>query len=616
MNDGWKKDLGKISKQINGDAQSDISLTDAIASITALPLPTYIKDKIMDDRLVIQNLVSSVERLQHRSENTGYYIQEMRDFDETVDLGEIESIHRDVESDLEEIKSKMELLRQELVRCNEEGISAEGKNRPILIAELMNIIRPQIFALGGDAMNVTLALDEAKAQERNIDRIMDERHQLLDQEDQRKFEIVDDFKSRNADVMELLESDLLPLCSMDEEVEAVRDGMERFSIVSRTFDTFEVSELTSFINELSRSINEIRIAVRKKENYLNRLLDYSGRLEDARGLLDKVQKIAGDPRFLSMLSGDKRAQFHELRKTLMDFVVLLDANAANEVEARKCASKSDDYIDDVLGRLESLNNTVKWAGTSDEPGIKNYWDLYNACLALWNNPPFCVEKDSDRSLNRKKFYSIWCGPADNRAPILMRDGDEVKFPQCARLNDPLEMTSLPVPSSIQNSMLDISDGEFCTRDGAKLPQDLSGYVKNAFHLILTGDQILPSPKNKGGFKVKKNRNMDGDGESLKPRTQGQVVLASMHPDAVTDGKLLGSGGHYKAYVFGNKTVVEFDQEAHGTYFFDTDYFVDLKAWSRSEILAERPEGFHRRIIHPQGQWESWREKVEEFITAP
>ena len=93
-------------------------------------------------------------------------------------------------------------------------------------------------------------------------------------------------------------------------------------------------------------------------------------------------------------------------------------------------------------------------------------------------------------------------------------------------------------------------------------------------------------------------------------------MASLNPDVVTDGQLLGSGGHYKAYVFGNKTVVEFDQEAHGTYFFDTEYFTTLREWSRSEILTEKPEGFYRRIIHPKGKWDLWRDRVEEFITAP
>jgi hypothetical protein len=93
------------------------------------------------------------------------------------------------------------------------------------------------------------------------------------------------------------------------------------------------------------------------------------------------------------------------------------------------------------------------------------------------------------------------------------------------------------------------------------------------------------------------------------------LIEKLNPDRSQDGNLLGSGGYYIAYYFGDRVVVEFNEENRATYFFDKDYFDKLRVWHRSLILGTQPEGFHGRTIH-KGDEDVWKSKVEEYITRP
>jgi len=210
----------------------------------------------------------------------------------------------------------------------------------------------------------------------------------------------------------------------------------------------------------------------------------------------------------------------------------------------------------------------------------------------------------------REFYSLWI----NNVPALLCKSGDFQYLRAARKDKPLELLVEEVPAQtllIPSQLQLLKDGNLY--DSSLRP--LYGYAEEiaagVFLQVINGKLILPAPDKPEGYVVRGDTKPIIDTEP-QYRHWGQVHLAKLNPERVTDGKLLGSGGSYKAFVYGGKTVVEFDQPDHATYLFDTSDFEILSVWNRSKILETNPNGFRGRILHHEDRGK-WRTLVERFI---
>jgi hypothetical protein len=223
-----------------------------------------------------------------------------------------------------------------------------------------------------------------------------------------------------------------------------------------------------------------------------------------------------------------------------------------------------------------------------------------------------------RPAANRGFYSLFSG-TDIPSPVFLYEGGIMKYLITTRKNDYFKIEQLPTfvvmrPEVLERSknLIGLTQGNFCDSRGLPLVGKNHELADKIFHQVRNGVVVLPDPEQSSGYRVRIKKEKGGR-EPPKPRHWGQGYLQSLNPEKVTPGKLLGSGHSYKAYVFGDRTVVEFDEENRATYFFGTDYFESLRAWNRNTILRQDPEGFDGRTIH-KGDQEAWKLRVEDYLT--
>ena len=236
--------------------------------------------------------------------------------------------------------------------------------------------------------------------------------------------------------------------------------------------------------------------------------------------------------------------------------------------------------------------------------------LQNARRILSSSP---VIKKYSAVLDDRPFYSMWM----ETSPVFLYADGRLLYLHTARKDKPLQLVSAsldevvgPENTKLAQILLGLEEDKFCTDQGYVLEGEAERFAADRFEQIMTGVEILPSEDSPDGYRVIQRR--DGRENPDQPRHWGQVHLVQLRPDNIVTGELLGSGGSYKAYVFGDKTVVEFDQENRATYLFDTGYFENLRVWKRSRILSDSPPGFEGRIIHSANK-DLWREQVSDFL---
>ncbi len=217
----------------------------------------------------------------------------------------------------------------------------------------------------------------------------------------------------------------------------------------------------------------------------------------------------------------------------------------------------------------------------------------------------------------KMFYSLWIGDS----PVLLYEKGRVSYLCTTRKDDPLEMRTADAELVVMKKriqlaelLLGLGDNMFLDRHGYVLEGKQQKYAADIFHQVLTGVDILPRPETPTGY-VKEETSSGEKKQKPAPivyRVWSQIYLAESRPDSVTKGRLLGSGGSYKAFHFRGRTVVEFDQGERATYLFSTKYFNGLRQWNRSELLSTKPEGFDGRILHDDPK--QWKDSVEKFLS--
>ncbi|MBW2978363.1 hypothetical protein KY331_05960 [Candidatus Woesearchaeota archaeon] len=209
-----------------------------------------------------------------------------------------------------------------------------------------------------------------------------------------------------------------------------------------------------------------------------------------------------------------------------------------------------------------------------------------------------------------KFYSLWIA----NSPVFLYQDNGVFSLKTCRKDKPLELIASGSVPPVTERLGLLNDGNFYNSDGHPLYGTAEEIAADIFLQVMNGKEILPAPQQAEGYIVKTEKRKKND-LADRYRHWGQIFLGQLEPDEVVDGQILGSGGSYKAFVFRKKTVVEFDQEDHATYLFDTDFFNSLRHWNRQRILDQNPAGFQGRIIH-EGSRSVWKTSVTDYLNKP
>ena len=215
---------------------------------------------------------------------------------------------------------------------------------------------------------------------------------------------------------------------------------------------------------------------------------------------------------------------------------------------------------------------------------------------------------------RKGYYSLWF----SGVPVFRIDDERaVSYIKTTGRSAPFRMhhgTGVRYQRQAE-AICGLARGDFCNENSVKLHGPALDFAKEIFGKVERGVEIFPAA-NRRGYRIPIE-------EPIKPREEaqkrhwGQVFLSSLRPLEIIEGQLLGSGVAYRAYVFPeNKVVVECDEEARATYLIRREQFESLRHWPRSRLLAEQPEGFEGRIIHPgetDGDRSAWQSCVEAYV---
>ena len=207
--------------------------------------------------------------------------------------------------------------------------------------------------------------------------------------------------------------------------------------------------------------------------------------------------------------------------------------------------------------------------------------------------------------NEGKFYHLWTPNKKSRFEII-QDGNSDRVSELFERNRLLASQAL----------FPIREGDICTSRGAVLLGESADYARAIFEQVQNGVEIFPEPEELKGYRIPSKTKVAKQEESehaLEMRTFGQEFLKSLSPTKIIEGELFGTGHSYKAFVFGNRIVVESDEEQHATYFLSREQFETLRQRSRRELLTEQPEGFLGRAIHPSDGQDSWKDSIARYV---
>ena len=219
-------------------------------------------------------------------------------------------------------------------------------------------------------------------------------------------------------------------------------------------------------------------------------------------------------------------------------------------------------------------------------------------------------------LDDKQTYSLWL----RDEPVMLFLDGKLHYLHSTRKNAPLQISSrTPSQYQLEDIMkakenLDFEDGDFITYFGNVLIGNDKEFAKELFHKVMIGKEILPS-KEGLSFVEKPNPNeRNGNGHEIKYRNWSQMYLSDANPDRVEQGQVLGGGGSYKAFIYDDIAIVEYDKEKRATYIFKKDNFNELRNWTRKDILEQKPEGFIDRLNHGKTEdHETWKNNINSYI---
>lgn len=304
--------------------------------------------------------------------------------------------------------------------------------------------------------------------------------------------------------------------------------------------------------------------------------------------LSKDRKIyfsKNAPRTRIITKNEQREMRKTLEKRIDDDLRQLGENEAKLVEEKK----SESLLKNEFGYLNSVLKTAE-----EKAGIRK------GLSGLFGKP----------------CYSAWIG----ESPVLMYSEGNFYYVASNRKDEPLKINLVTAPAAkahLKNAVskaqkeLSFKEGNFITYNGMPLIKGNETYAAELFQKIFQGIEILPRPEEPKGY-YEKAQQSEGTESEIVYRHWGQIFLSMLSPDEVKQGEVLGSGGSYKSFKFGEKVVVEFDQADRATYLFDTASFDKLRTRNRSELLNENPSGFYGRVIHHENR-DLWKDGISKFL---
>ncbi|VVB81610.1 Uncharacterised protein [uncultured archaeon] len=335
---------------------------------------------------------------------------------------------------------------------------------------------------------------------------------------------------------------------------------------------------------------------------------------------DKIEELQKEYRNILQEQARLFREAAEAQREHKETMTAIDSLWARKYKAQTATDKIQDIDEQITEKRKELQKMPK--ANSKVSKFKKTADARKEDLktkikflepkrdTATRQPEICK---SQNQLYDKPFYSIWIGTS----PIFLYDGQNLHYLHTNSKNKTLEIRTTPLERilskltiKLSEELLGLKPNTFCDQNGYVLTNEQEEKAERIFEQVFTGVEILPDENSPAGYTVRNPRTPTG--LELRPRHWGQAYLTQKTPERIILGKLLGSGRAYKAYVFGEKTIVESDEEARATYLFNTPHFENLRSWERSQLLTERPEGFNGRIIHKENR-ETWMKQIDKHL---
>ncbi len=299
---------------------------------------------------------------------------------------------------------------------------------------------------------------------------------------------------------------------------------------------------------------------------------------------------------MEVARGERNRVQAELEETTAPWRRINEQIARLQAEATAIKEGTHSSIPRKPGEIDYLENVVSVAKTAAPPTIQKV-----AYQWRWNERP-------DRT------YTLMY--ADS--PVLQRmpDGTYEHIATTAKAK-PFQIKKA---HSIKDETLavkiqELGSYDYVTHSGIKLYGTARDIAEEVFTEVRTGTEIFPED-NEQGYRIKVVRHPGEEHEPSTPRHWGQSHLMSLQPTRVTNGLLLGSGEHSKAYHFEHVVVVEANETGRATYFIDAGQFERLRMLSRHAIIEGKPDGYLGRVIHTgegEAERQRWMEQVHELL---
>jgi hypothetical protein len=378
-----------------------------------------------------------------------------------------------------------------------------------------------------------------------------------------------------------------------------------------------------------------------KKTYYRERHEISLREFDRQSPGQKETLKIGSPITVSAQAGPRGPVYTGLRVIAADAtareLILRDiddavARAIDETKLRNDAARSANKpIEDQIGKLEcsereayTASHAVRRDLAQRVAYIKANIDVQAADLDVkksrilpsnrdWGLYGIREGREQLPHLERSAFYSLWASDS----PVFQLMNGKLVYAYTSRKDGTFELKSVSLnwlfnenTQKLAAEYHGLTEGTFWDGRGHRLSTRQADIASKFFEHINAGTEVLPAGP---WYRLRERRGGHHGGQSrpIEPRTWGQDYLKRKGPNDTRDTPLRGSGGSYQVFVFGNKTLAEFDEERHATYCFDTNYFEGLRVFNRAYHIEKRPEGFHGRIVHKTVG--GWKQAIDDYL---
>lgn len=276
-----------------------------------------------------------------------------------------------------------------------------------------------------------------------------------------------------------------------------------------------------------------------------------------------------------------------------------------------------DCIDRRRNKMESAGLKLFYEAAEAEKAVSEMRNKITAEESLKRYCNACAERILNQEMpeiRKLEEYSLYAG---NRRIARVEENGAISVIATTSKTKPFRIIKKSLYYNPHSSVIPLKAGDFITIDGFKIYDDAKRVAEAIFKKVEEGIEMLPEGDEKQGYRIRERKARTAQGEVETARTWGQDFIASLSPIDRKQGELMGSGGSYIAFFFGNgRVIMEFDQKDRATYLVTREQYDILRHWSREKMLRQRPEGFLGRIIHigeTEEEKNIWADALREYI---